>query len=112
MKFTYKDHTSSDTSSKLSRSKRKGGFTNDHDSPLPKLSKMALTELSEEPSCGTPDTDSCDADSLSSMLLLTPDPDDPEFFKLVARRFRRYQRKMGKLFLMTVNKVRKDEQMK
>ena len=99
-------------SSKISGSKRKGGFTNNHDSPLPKLSKMALTELSEEPSCGTPDTESCDSDSLSSFFLLSPDPDDPEFLKFVARRFRRYQHKMGKLFLMTVNKVRKDEQMK
>ena len=99
-------------SSKISGSKRKGGFTNNHDSPLPKLSKMALTELSEEPSCGTPDTDSCDTDSLSSFFSLSPDPDDPEFLKFVARRFRRYQHKMGKLFLMTVNKVRKDEQMK
>ena len=73
---------------------------------------MALTELSEEPPCGTPDTDSCDTDSLSSFFSLSPDPDDQEFLKFVARRFRRYQHKMGKLFLMTVNKVRKDEQMK
>ena len=59
-------------SSKISGSKRKGGFTNNHDSPLPKLSKMALTELSEEPSCGTPDADSCDADSLSSCFRSLP----------------------------------------
>ena len=98
--------------SKISGSKRKGGFTNNHDSPLPKLSKMVLTNLSKEPSCGTPDTDSCDADSLSSMFSLSPDSDDPEFLNLVARRFRRYQHKMGELFLMIVNKVRKDEQMK
>ena len=101
-----------DTSSKLSGSKRKGAFPNGYYAPSRKLSNVDLETFSEEPSCGSPDLSSSDADSMASIFSLAPNTNDPEFCKLIARRYECYQRKMNKLIVMLVKKVKTLEQMK